>query len=69
MNGQSDINERLNKTNANLSSGIAHLSSQKHALAQQVHCMQTQNELLEGMILTLHKRVDEMKQAFITPIL
>ena len=62
---QSNINERLNKTNANLSAGIAHLSGQNINLSRQLDDTQTQNDGLEGMILTLHKKVDEVKQVLI----
>ena len=63
--GQSNINERLNKTNANVSAGIAHLSGQNISLARQIDGTQTQYEHLEAMIIALGGEVSEMKQVLI----
>ena len=65
VTGQSDINERLNKTNANVSAGIAHLSGQNISLARQIDGTQTQYEHLEAMIIALGGEVSEMKQVLI----
>ena len=65
VTGQTDINERLNKTNANLASGISHIAGQNINLNKKVDFLIS---LCEAVMATANANqwdVDKLRQAFI----
>ena len=65
VTGQTDINERLKKTNANLASGISHLAGQNINLNKKVDFLIS---LCEAVMATANANqwdVDKLRQAFI----
>ena len=65
VTGQSDINERLNKTNANLASGISHLAGQNINLSKKVDFLMSLCEAVMATANANQRDVDKLRQAFI----
>ena len=65
VTGQSDINERLNKTNANLASGISHLAGQNISLNKKVDFLISLCEAVMATANANQRDVDKLRQAFI----
>ena len=65
ITGQSDINERLNKTNANLASGISHLAGQNISLNKKVDFLISLCEAVMATANANQRDVDKLRQAFI----
>ena len=65
VTGQSDINVRLNKTNAHLADGFAHIAGQNINLDKKVEFLMCQVEQMMTMATTTQRDVDKLRQAFI----
>ena len=65
VTGQSDINERMNKTNANLASGISHLAGQNISLNKKLDFLISLGEAVMATANANQRDVDKLRQAFI----
>ena len=65
VTGQTDINERLNKTNANLASGISHIAGQNINLNKKVDFLISLCEAVMATANANQRDVDKLRQAFI----
>ena len=65
VTGQTDINERLKKTNANLASGISHLAGQNINHNKKVDFLISLCEAVMAMANANQRDVDKLRQAFI----
>ena len=65
VTGQTDMNERLNKTNANLSSGFSHLAGQNLNLDKKVDFLISLCEAVMATANANQRDVDKLRQAFI----